>query len=278
MPTTDEPTVAILGCGPAGLMAAHACALSGVRHAVFSKPQHSVLGGAQFLHSPIPGLTDQLPEAVVNYCVIGDAATYQAKAYGQGHQPSFVSFDNVLNRSTQPAWNLVSAYSKLWDAYEKTINDFTVKAEHMTDGTFDQFDLVISSIPRPFLCKQQSSSPADQMPNGHVFNYQTIKIMPGQCFVPDSWHGGPSNMHIFYNGSPDQSWYRSCNLWGYRFTEFGGHLSLPYQDMVPARKPLTHNCDCHSDTDKLMFVGRYGKWQKGVLAHTAYFETRNLLS
>lgn len=276
-----EPIVAILGCGPAGMMAAHACSISGVKFAIFSRPEASRLGGAQFLHQAIPLLTSHMPDAIVNYWVVGDGRTYQKKAYGSGHQPSFVSFSNVFHGKTQQAWNLIRVYDQLWQMYSGGINEMTVTPTDLI-GIQKDFDLVVSSIPRRALCAVQSSAPSSEVPNGHRFNGQSIRILKNQCALPADWTGGNPEMTIFYNGSPQQSWYRSSSLWGHQFTEFGDGFQLPYEqdDVVYAFKPLSHDCTCHTVKDvtkegmpKVIFVGRYGQWCKGVLTHDAFFGT-----
>lgn len=277
-----EPRVAILGCGPAGLLAAHACALAGVRYSILSPPKKSVLGGAQFLHAAIPGLTSPVPDAIVNYHVTGDAQTYQAKAYGpMGVQPSFVSFDSVYHGKTQGAWNLINVYDVLWHLVDAMdgIDPTTVTPDGLANLRQD-FDLVVSSAPLPSLCRASAamSQDAGQMTAGHVFHKQTIKIARNLCALPESWHGDRAEMTIFYNGDPGQAWYRSSSLWGHMFTEYGSVYSPPYEDIVTAHKPLTHTCDCHGaaaplSDDNMLLVGRFGRWQKGVLTHQAFYET-----
>lgn len=49
--------IAILGCGPSGLVAAHAAMQINInkRVSVFSRNLRSPIYGAQYLHQPIPG-------------------------------------------------------------------------------------------------------------------------------------------------------------------------------------------------------------------------------
>ena len=51
--------VAILGCGPTGLVAAHACAMKHIPFVIFSKKRKSFLFGSQYLHEPIPGVIEE---------------------------------------------------------------------------------------------------------------------------------------------------------------------------------------------------------------------------
>lgn len=254
--------VAILGAGPAGLMAAHAAALTGQPVAILSYGKKSKLGGAQFLHEPIPELTDTEPDVNVTYRVTGNALRYQFKAYGNGPQPSFVSFDGVHDGMTQPGWNLRKLYDRLWDQYGGQITETEVTAKTLPGILEDSlFSLVISSIPLRSLCRR----PASTTPGGHLFTHQSIVVKTDRCY------GGSDENTIWYDGSGDHSWYRSSMLWGIPSTEWGvaAASQVPYDlgPTVQAFKPVAHQCDCWPD---LIKVGRFGRWQKGMLAHDGF--------
>jgi hypothetical protein len=73
--------LAIVGCGPAGMLAAHACFLEGVEFEVFSNvDQPSLIGGAQYLHEFIPGI--EIRPGKVDYKFVGDRQGYHIKAHG----------------------------------------------------------------------------------------------------------------------------------------------------------------------------------------------------
>src|SRR5678809_864059 len=58
--------VLILGCGPSGLIAAHAAYNRGADFIVVSKARKSFMNGAQYLHAPIPGVSIKEP-FLINY-------------------------------------------------------------------------------------------------------------------------------------------------------------------------------------------------------------------
>jgi len=270
--------VAVLGCGPAGLMAVHACKMAGLEVVSLSQYGKSKLGGAQFLHKEIPGITEA-PEGKVTYRVVGNAVTYQRKTYGvSGPQPSFVSFSNVNDGDVIDAWSLPRAYDKLWDGYHQFINDARVDGQWVVDHA-DEFSLVISTIPRTALCLNRRVMPVpdgSEPVSAHTFHYKSIRILNDRCFVPEGVmrHFGENVVH--YNGLNSNSWYRSSDLWGVKSTEFGANVEgmwLPYgDDLVEARKPLSTSCDCHKDLN-VLFVGRYGAWDKSRLAHDGFYTT-----
>jgi hypothetical protein len=258
--------VAILGAGPAGLLAAHAAAICGQPVAILSYGKKSVLGGAQFLHEPIPELTDDEPDVTITYKRSGTAENYQRKAYGMGPQPSFVSFDGVKNGMTQPGWNLRKMYDRLWDLYGGQITETEVSATTLPGILSDSlFSLVISTIPLRSLCRSDERHVA----GGHRFTRQSIKILNGACV------SGSDDNTIWYDGSRDRSFYRASRLFGVASTEWGLSMadSAPpgvTAGSVTVHKPLENTCDCWPD---LIKVGRFGRWQKGVLAHDGFRTT-----
>lgn len=267
--------IAILGVGPAGLMAAHACAVQGRMVALFSRgdqdtgPIKSKLGGAQFLHYPIPGINDANKEdAEVRYVLCGDAEGYRHKVYGDDPNIPFVSMENVKHNMVQPAWNLQATYDRLWEAL---IDNSTVNMEFIGPMWLDKalennwFDAVFSTIPAPSLCR----SAAGLNGNPHVFLSQKVNIVT-ECIL-----GNLPDNHVVYDGTPDRSWYRCSKLFGIGGTEWSG-VNPPYAAPIKVAKPLRTNCDCYAD--KILKLGRYGTWRKGVLTHDAFMEaTRALL-
>lgn len=251
----------ILGCGPAGLIAAHAATVAGSDIRILSKFQKSPLYGAQYLHEPIP-LTPAayLVGEQVAYTLEGDALSYRLKVYGDtwdgNVSPEDLDEDHL-------AWDLRGTYDWLWDYYKHTIIDFEVSPILMPSlsSIAETADLVVNAMPRPLLCA-----------GGHTFASQDIWAAGDApelgIKVP---HTCPP-MTVVCNGG-EQSWYRKSNIFNRTTVEWslntiGDQKPLPTASLV--RKPLWHNCDCkHWDTPTI-HVGRYGSWHKGVLSHESY--------
>lgn len=92
--------------------------------------------------------------------------------------------------------------------------------------------------------------------------------------------GIPENT-VLCNGSVDgPSWYRASNVYGYKTVEWPGSIKKPpYPGIARVKKPLTTNCDCEKFLEaRTIKVGRYGRWQKGVLSHEAFQDTLDALS
>jgi hypothetical protein len=268
--------VAILGAGPAGLMAAHAASQFGSLVSIFTQgvdgPTKSRLGGAQFLHKPIEGINDTfVPDGMLTYRLAGSNDGYQAKVYGEEPVP-FVSMERVQDGMIVPAWRLEETYDRLWETYVQSsldhINVVDVSAAWLMDlieGGF--FDLIVSTIPKTAVCLAHAGL-TDGRP--HAFVSQSIRIRNECAFEGEAIKAANT---IWYDGSKNVSWYRTSMLFGVGSTEWGetAPARLPYDGVIKARKPLRTDCKCFDG--RVLFAGRFGRWEKGALTHDAYVET-----
>lgn len=243
--------VAILGCGPAGLLAAHAVHEAGEKVSVFSIKQPSPIGGAQFLHREIPGLTSENPDGLVNILHIGSPAVYAAKVYGSEDAPT--SWDEYADGHHE-IWNMPLSYQKLWLRYSHFITDVAVE-RLLLRTLVDTYDVILSCIPAKSICVMQDE---------HEFVSQPVWITPTASF-----ENSVENL-IIYNGSENTSWYRSSRIFGHGGTEWPHHV----EGSVRIHKPLHTDCDCWPEVERL---GRYGAWQKGLLIHHAYEEAMAIM-
>lgn len=240
--------VTILGCGPAGLMAAHAVRqeLPKAEIYIYSETKKSVISGAQYLHEAIPGLTSPSPDGIINFVKHGTRAGYATKLYGSPDAPcSWDAFDG----GPVQAWQLDKVYDELWDRFSILIEEATVEAFDMIELLEDN-DLVISAIPKPAICVK---------PYEHEFHSREIWISDYNN-LPYEY----SDNVILYNGDPLDHWYRASRLFGHDSTE----STDPMAGAVRGIKPLGHTCNCWSG--KVACVGRFGRWEKGVLVNHAY--------
>lgn len=239
--------VAVLGCGPAGLLAAHAVSLEGLQPRIFSMYRRSPIGGAQYLHAPIPELTGDEPDGYVTFVKDGTRDGYAKKVYGR--PDAEVSWD-LFEAGDHQVWNMRLAYDLLWQRYERHITDAQVHPRHL-DGLARLFPLTLSCIPAKTLC---------MLPGRHRFTDQLVYISTGDEQAP------PRDMTIVYNGELDIPWYRGSRI----FNTPGVEWPEAPEGLAAHRihKPLWTNCDCHPD---LVRLGRYGAWQKSLLIHDAFF-------
>lgn len=260
--------VLVFGCGPAGLIAAHAVAtITGKTPAIASKPRKSELFGAQYLHGPIPGLeATKVAGTRIDYTLQGDTDSYRTKVYGELWHDKVSPEDLVGNHF---AWDIRSAYDELWRRYGQDVIDLQLQVRGEQDAqsirsVAESVDLVVSSVPKPILCYNPQ----------HVFSSQTIWAAGD---APERGRECPVRVHentVVCNGNQEPSWYRASNVFGYATAEWPEN-SKPPVSVSEVKKPLFNMCDCWPE---IVHVGRYGTWEKGVLSHEAYNVTANALA
>jgi hypothetical protein len=241
--------VAIIGCGPSGLLAAYSVMRAGLEPVIFSRKVKSQMPGAIYMHHYIPDLTSSEPDTMIEFRKQGTREGYARKVYGAGDAPC--SWDDFPTGAL-PGWNLSMVYDRLWEQFRDTVRDQMIGA-HAYETLTSTFPLVISSAPAPAMCRR---------PGAHIFESADIWIRAQKRPL----YGRDE---IIYNGDPLMPWYRSSQLFGHSSFEFGHRILGP--DVVEGRKPIRTNCDCQPGVVR---IGRFGKWQKGVLTTDAYREAR----
>lgn len=245
--------VMILGCGPAGLVAAQAALDSGADPYIISKTDNpSMLYGCQYLHAPIPGYED-IPSTTVSYALIGTPEEYRAKVYGDKWHGKVSPEDFVGEHS---AWDIRETYGRLWARLIGSGRVPLYAREPVSDGWIPASfrpgpDYIISTIPAPAMCRQRSI---------HAFNSHVI-------FANGTTNEEPIyDNAILCDGTEAHSWYRVSNVFGYRTIEWS---RLPPPGTIAANviKPLSTDCDCYPSVIR---VGRYGTWDKSYLVHRVY--------
>jgi len=249
--------VAILGCGPAGLIAAHAAEESGHDVTIFSRKRKSETFGAMYLHEPIPGVSPEKPEMNIYISKIGTREGYAKNVYGNPNAP--VSWDTFADGEV-PAWSLRNAYGKLWHRYESRIKDQNL-TENLLQLTCESYDKVFSTIPLQAICTDWR----------HAFRSVAIRVI----------HGPARDVErqdcMVYNGMPyerNPNWYRYSYINGYQAWEFSSRsqMMVPLTEgfqITEGMKPLDTDCDCHPEIHRL---GRFGKWDKHTFTHHAWRE------
>lgn len=251
----------VLGAGPAGLFAAHAASITNNDVFVFSKKRKSYMRGAQYLHAPIPMLSGEPFQ--VEYKLEGEVDGYRQKIY-KDHRTQ-VSVESLVGKHL--AWDMREAYDRAWNVYEPYIQnvDLDLKGvRELVEGM--KPDLIISSIPANMICEDPE----------HMFFQEKV-------WVTEAYRGTTPNT-VLCSGDLDVPWYRTSNIGGWHNTEYPEHTKPPLSsDKVHGvTKPLKTSCVClellaaEHDAEVLR-VGRYGTWTKGVLSHSAFYDTFNYL-
>lgn len=264
--------IAILGCGPSGLIAAHAALqyFDGEHQInIFSIKRKSPIFGAQYLHQPIPYVPASAvgEPTVIRYEMRGTPEEYLLKVYGEKWDGT-ISDD--LRDQAHVAWDLRGTYEWMWDVYHPLIQEVAIPSDpgYIADiirSVSDQTDLVINTIPRPALCALRGK---------HEFKSTDIWAA-GDSDAGPSPIPGRDNV-IEYNGAESPSWYRVSRMFGFTTVEWPGHINRPpIPGTARVRKPLAHNCVCWDGL--VHHLGRMGRWQNGRLAHHVYADTVELI-
>jgi hypothetical protein len=253
--------IAILGCGPSGLVAAHAASQLKIKTniQVYSAKRRSPIYGAQYLHQPIPGVfaAHEVEPDIIRYNMVGSPESYLKKVYGEAWDGT-ISDD--LRDQAHVAWDLRSTYDELWMRYADLIVDYSIikgAVEQCVRPLVDNYDIVINTIPRPALCLK----PRHQFVSTEIW---AAGETPDQPFPVEC-----ADNVIVYNGDSNPSWYRSSRIHGHSTVEWPGHTPKPpVPGVARVKKPLRHSCDCW--TDQIVHLGRMGRWQNGTLVHHVY--------
>jgi hypothetical protein len=248
--------VAVLGCGPAGLLATHAAVLRGHDPVVYSIATRSEMSGAMYLHGSVPDLTPAEPDGVLTYRKLGYKPGYARKVYHDPTAPcSWEKFEGQVK-----AWSLSAAYGELWKRYNGLVIEHRVNPVSM-DDIVNEYPVVVSSVPAAVICAAPH----------HVFKGVNIWVLDGTAITTI-----PLNQ-IFYSGMMSTKWYRASNIFGYQSAEFGDRADVDKDQLKYGIKPTSHDCTCWSGRGDVLKVGRFGKWAKGELTHMAFADTYQFL-
>jgi hypothetical protein len=258
--------VAILGCGPAGLLAAHAVAEAGHEPIILSRKVKSPIFGAQYLHRHIRGLNLPAPEHQIDVIKAGCREGYAENVYGTPDAP--VSWDK-FDGGVVPGWNMQKAYDNLWGIYDGITHDVNLDAE-LLHQLSTNYPIIYSTIPADMICAK---------PDEHKFYSQGIYVVhgPGVHLI----EGVNDGDIMYYNGyTPDGrygniagfSWYRFSQInkyqsWEYRERPAGDQIGWDHLTLSEGRKPISTSCGCWP---RMIKVGRFGAWDKQILTHHVY--------
>jgi hypothetical protein len=248
-------TVAILGCGPSGLIAAHAAEQLGYTVTILSKKKKSIIPGSQHLQGAIPGVTPHYPEYTVEFVRLGTAEGYAQKVYGDPTHPcGWESY-----RGVHPSWSVQNVYDLLWDRYEERIEPWEFNGLSDMLGILDAYDCVISAIPQPIICYEAEKHFFEGVP----YYIKTLEIPPGDH----------NREIVVWNGLESDLWYR----WSILGEKCSIESTQFMTGCIEGRKAIYSNCNCYQD-DGIIRVGRWAKWRHGVLLQHVYTDVVNQLA
>lgn len=243
----------IVGSGPAGLIAAEVAVRYGYDPVIHTlNRQFPTFDGAQYLHTPLPGITSTQPQFEITYVKKGSVEGYANKVYGNADHPC--SFAQAPDGNV-PAWSLRDVYEQLW--YRFATNFAVGHASGMDIMTWARKNPVIIAAPLISLCMMRSL---------HEFNMAFVSIRKNkEAVLPEDT--------IIYSGLARDEWYRASNIQGWEYEEYGHEI--PFGQ--PVAKPQWNTCKCFEQHPMILQVGRYGRWQRGILSDQTYPDTERFL-
>lgn len=249
--------VAVLGCGPTGLLVAYAVEDAGHVAHIISKKTKSAIPGSQHLHGPVPGLTSVYPEGTIQFVRLGTARGYAEKVYGDPERETgWVNYLQVY-----PSWNVIKAYDRLWEQFEDSVSDQEVTLSLIPD-LIAEYDLVISTLPAQVLCKHDLHSFT-----GAPYYIEKLPTPPA-----DEEHE-----IVVYNGMLTDPWYRWSILGGLCSREFTNIPDNGYLEgslWTRGYKAVENDCTCWPEIPR---CGRWAEWRHGVTMFKAYEKATRLM-
>lgn len=245
--------VIVIGCGPAGLAAAHAAVGHGAEVTIYAPKQKSPQNGPLLLQRPIPGINNGHPDGTIHQIVIGGSILdYRYKLYGDVN----IGINGNILQPYYHAWNHKATYDLLWLKYHEMIDDRTITGDELA-MMHKEADLVVSTANAMVMCVDRAV---------HTFGYAEV------CVTPEySYPNQPDNTIIF-NANDDYPWVRSSRVFGVPVTEW-----IPSEAPLRARsiiKPIMTDCDCYPH---VLRTGRFGAYKNETWVDTAYWDTYSAL-
>lgn len=261
--------VAVIGCGPAGLAAAHAAVGLGADVTIISPATKSPQKGPLILQRPIPAITTDHPYGYIRQLVVGGSILdYRYKLYGDIN----INIQGNILRPGYNGWHHIQAYDEMWSRYMMNDDLVTHSEPRMITGTelahlHEQYDLVINTAPLKDLCRRYRGWP-DKDLLSHEFKFIEVQITMGYSY-PDQ----PEDTTIF-NAGDEFPWVRSAWLFGNSCTEWLAGTAPAELGPITIRKPISHTCNCFP---YVLGTGRFGAWRNETWVDTAYYDTRDAI-
>jgi hypothetical protein len=251
--------IVVIGCGPAGLAAAHAAtafAPMGATVRIIAPREKTPQHGPLLLQRPIPGINTDHPDGTIHQIVVGGSILdYRYRLYGDIN----IGINGDILRPHYFAWRHGPTYDRLWELYSGIIEDREVTPSELYALQYDpDVALVVSTAPARALCRNIQH---------HSFGFKQVAVTP-EASYPDQ----PDNTLIF-NAGEQWAWVRSSRVFGVPVTEWKVEDAPRGARII--RKPISTDCDCYP---KVLRTGRFGAWKNEVWIDTAYWDVYGMLA
>lgn len=256
--------VAIIGAGMSGMLAAKALVDKGFENfTIFDKkqPNKKPKKGLHYLHNPC-GLP--LKAELVHNIVIG----------ANGTTPPYMQYANKLRIPHNNSVNGLKSYTRVYDfnqAYGMLLDLFRerIRVEEMNRDSvrrllkYGEYDRAVSTIPR------------DCVDSKAQCGGKEVLTITGR---PVNWDGElfPQLKNVvIYNLDEKVSWYRYSRVFGHEVTEYGRRPEGVADNCPTITKIIKDEQGdvMHWSDGEVFLTGRWGRWERGYLAHQTYYDT-----
>lgn len=252
--------ILIIGCGPAGLAAAHAAVgLVGENNVEIMAPKRMTLQrGPLLIQRPIPGINTSHPDGTIHQRVIGGSILdYRYKLYGDIN----IGINGDQLRTEYHAWNHRATYMRLWGMYQHLIEDVMVDEDELQELQ-DEYDLVVSTANAYKMCRHK-------LPSGNRHEFVTKEV----AVTEEATYRNQPDDTIIFNAGADHSWVRSSRIFGVEVTEWPVDEAPEGARII--QKPISTTCDCYP---RVLRTGRFGAWRNETWVDTAYWDVYTALT
>jgi hypothetical protein len=254
--------VIVVGCGPAGLAAAHAAVGLGAEVVIYGPGAKSPQEGPLLMQRPIPGVNTNHPDGTIHQIVIGGSILdYRYKLYGDIN----IGINGDILQPHYHAWRHRETYDALWDFYEELIQLRVVNPDDLR-AMHRSADLVVSTADASRMCTNHNEVRGSASAP-HRFRFKEEAVTPNISY-PDQ----PDNTIIF-NGGSEYHWVRSSRVFGVPVTEWTVDHAPPGARVI--RKPIGTDCNCYPH---VLRTGRFGAYKNETWVDTAYWDTYSAIT
>jgi len=180
---------------------------------------------------------------------------YSLKIYGVDNIDNSVG-KLVQNIQKRVIWNLNEAIDILWAKYKSKIKLREINCLSDLRAISDSFKIVFSSIPLDVFFHLSDNSESLEAKTAYVTLFKSEVNL---------------SQKVYYDVDPSSIVYRMGNMFGTFFIESTEPLSFGSPILIKKVEPSNIS---YGDLfpDNITLIGRYGSWNKEVLAHHAYYE------
>lgn len=265
--------IAVIGAGPAGLLAAWGIREAGGKPVIYDRDpayQPGRIFSLQYLHEPC-GLLN-LRSMRLRYEVDGAYPSRETDAEERlilqrmynvklGRNPIEENSTRFLTEGPQEVWSLKDAYERLHKTFEKDLKTADLSIADIFKMTEEYAGVI-------------NTAPLDKLMPGVPWPVRTYFIR--HDFTPVEKH--PEDTCV-YNLDPNTPWYRATRLDGGTATEY---WRIPHGAVAPdkvsqfrvLRKVVSPTHGWFPTPSNFLMTGRWGSWDPKKLTHDAYKDAK----